>query len=358
MDNSTVTVVLPTYNRSRLLRRAIRSIKSQTYPHFLIHVYDNASTDDTRDVVQSIAAEDARLQYHRHERNMGAVANALYGMRHIETPFFHVLSDDDLIFADFFAEAISWLNRVPAAGFAAGGTLEATPDGALLFSPQAYWPRDGSFGLNDGLPLLLRGFHPSWTTMVFRRSVLDLIGAPNPNLPNLLDLDFTLRVATRLPFAVFRRPSGIFLRHASSAGDFADYSVITQYETMIEQYSSGELPGHVKALFRTELREQMGKRVCQIAAKQLLRGDARTALETLASYHKRYAPFTASLLIRAIAGSATIFPPLVVAARALDALRRSLRTSASAVAGARNAAPRMDPNKFDPLFRYSERVNP
>ena len=38
-----ITTVIPTYRRPHMLQRAIRSVLDQTYPHFKICVYDNAS---------------------------------------------------------------------------------------------------------------------------------------------------------------------------------------------------------------------------------------------------------------------------------------------------------------------------
>src|SRR5271168_4302039 len=93
-----ITTIIPTYRRPRLLPRAITSVLKQTYPHFEVHVYDNASGDETRQVVESIAATDPRVKYHCHESNIGLVANFAYGMERVTTPLFNLLSDDDLVF--------------------------------------------------------------------------------------------------------------------------------------------------------------------------------------------------------------------------------------------------------------------
>ena len=82
-----ITTVIPTYRRPKLLRRAIQSVLNQTYPHFLVCVYDNASGDETEEVVAEIAHRDSRVRYHRYPENIGLVRNFAYGAAQVVTPF-------------------------------------------------------------------------------------------------------------------------------------------------------------------------------------------------------------------------------------------------------------------------------
>jgi len=52
MSEPLITTVIPTYRRPAMLRRAIRSVLSQTFPDFRLCVYDNASGDETAVVVE------------------------------------------------------------------------------------------------------------------------------------------------------------------------------------------------------------------------------------------------------------------------------------------------------------------
>lgn len=65
-----VSVLITTYNRSRLLKRAINSVLMQSFGDFEIIIVDDCSTDDTREVVASI--NDQRIRYLRNEANIGA----------------------------------------------------------------------------------------------------------------------------------------------------------------------------------------------------------------------------------------------------------------------------------------------
>jgi glycosyltransferase involved in cell wall biosynthesis len=67
-----VSVVLPTYNWSNVLRQAIRSVLWQTYPHLELLVIGDACTDDSEEVVASFG--DQRVRWHNLESNSGSQA--------------------------------------------------------------------------------------------------------------------------------------------------------------------------------------------------------------------------------------------------------------------------------------------
>lgn len=63
MTTPLISVIIPTYNEAPTLETAVRSIMEQTYRNLEIIVVDDGSTDTTEDVVQKLAAEDARVSY-------------------------------------------------------------------------------------------------------------------------------------------------------------------------------------------------------------------------------------------------------------------------------------------------------
>lgn len=65
-----ISVIIPTYNRAKLLPRAIQSVLLQTLSEIEVIIVDDASTDDTKQVVASIP--DTRIRYIRMEHNSGA----------------------------------------------------------------------------------------------------------------------------------------------------------------------------------------------------------------------------------------------------------------------------------------------
>jgi glycosyltransferase involved in cell wall biosynthesis len=211
-----ITTVIPTYRRPKLLPRAIMSVLRQTFPHFEVHVYDNASGDETRQVVERLAATDPRVKYHCHERNIGLVPNFAYGMERVATRFFNLLSDDDLVFPRFFELGLSALDRHADAILFAGTTIWATPDGEIRDIPLGRW-RDGIYQPPEGLFEIIRRGHPDFTGTLFRRDVMSRIGTLDPAVGNPCDVDYFCRCAAQQPIAVSTTPCGMLSQHPSSA---------------------------------------------------------------------------------------------------------------------------------------------
>jgi len=218
-----ITTIIPTYRRPKMLGRAIRSVLSQTYPHFQVCVYDNASGDETASVVTEIAKTDARVKYHCHTENIGALKNFIYGMEHVETPFFSFLSDDDIILPEFYETAMEGFNKFPDAIFSAGATIHMTNKGRIAGVPLLDWQRDGYYIPPDGLLEMLEKEHPVWTAILFRKKVIEKIGPFDQELSVALDLDFELRIAARFPFVVSQKPCAILVLHPLTYCVLADF---------------------------------------------------------------------------------------------------------------------------------------
>lgn len=64
-----ISIVLPTYNRAASLRRAVESVRRQTFHSWELIIVDDASTDGTQDVIKELAREDPRIVNVRNEKN-------------------------------------------------------------------------------------------------------------------------------------------------------------------------------------------------------------------------------------------------------------------------------------------------
>jgi glycosyltransferase involved in cell wall biosynthesis len=72
-DRPAVTIIVTTYDRARLVPRAIDSVLRQTYPNVDLVVVDDGSRDDTSEVLAQYD-DDPRVRIVRHDRNRGVTA--------------------------------------------------------------------------------------------------------------------------------------------------------------------------------------------------------------------------------------------------------------------------------------------
>lgn len=89
-----VSVVLPTHNRGSILRVSLSSVLAQTYENMEILLIDDASSDNTRNVVEGL--NDNRVIYHRLKRNMGPGGARNVGISVAQGEFVFFQDSDDI----------------------------------------------------------------------------------------------------------------------------------------------------------------------------------------------------------------------------------------------------------------------
>ena len=73
-----ISVIMPTYNRSKTIKRAIDSVLNQTYSDIELIIVDDCSSDNTDEIVSLI--KDNRIKYYKLESNRGACFARNYGI--------------------------------------------------------------------------------------------------------------------------------------------------------------------------------------------------------------------------------------------------------------------------------------
>lgn len=210
-----ITTILPTYRRPKMLRRAIKSVLNQTYPHFQVCIYDNASGDETAAVVAEFAEKDSRIKYYCHPENIGGFKNFNYGMEHLNTPFFSFLSDDDILLPEFYQTAIDGFQKHPEAVFSSTLTLMMNSQSEIWDSFSANW-MPGLYNHPQGLLDMLKKGHPTWTGILFRREIVGKVGILDQDTV-LIDLDLEYRAAAHFPFVISLNPGAIYVIHTGGA---------------------------------------------------------------------------------------------------------------------------------------------
>jgi glycosyltransferase involved in cell wall biosynthesis len=197
---SKVTVAVLTYNRSQVLRQTLDSILAQDFPDFRVIVLDNASTDDTPQVVQSYVERDARVRHERNVKNIGLMRNWNRAFAMNRSPFICVFHDDDLMLPSFLSKTVAALERYPSAGFAVVELQCIDQSGAVIGVPDfAELPKGLMSGLNL-LELAVEGRYLGMAppTMIMRASALAGVGPlGSPHTKCQIDINFYNRVAAK-----------------------------------------------------------------------------------------------------------------------------------------------------------------
>ncbi len=250
MNNSPlITCVIPTYRRPRILARAIRSVLNQTFPRLRVFVTDNASGDETEEIVRRIQASDPRVIYFCQPENLGMNANFSYGMSRIETPFYSLLSDDDILLPEFYEVALTEFQKYPQAILVATLVPSVTEDGRIISMALSSWDRMGLFDPPTGAHRVAAIAHPELPGILFRREFLETPYAhPNPGT-HAADYEIILNSALHYPIVTVGRLGACFIQHRGARAKPTDpFSIVDHHLGLI---LSGDLddrfPPPVKA---------------------------------------------------------------------------------------------------------------
>lgn len=97
MSRPLLSVAIPTYNRERELETLLESIEPQMTDDVEVVVVDNASTDNTRELVHSYQSRDKRFHYFRQEQNVGIDRNVDTAVEKSSATYVWLCGDDDLL---------------------------------------------------------------------------------------------------------------------------------------------------------------------------------------------------------------------------------------------------------------------
>jgi hypothetical protein len=301
-----ITTIIPTYKRPKSLERAIKSAQEQQINGLLVSVFDNHSSDETKQVVQSLKRSDSILTYHQHEKNIGAAANFEFGLNAVKTPFFSILSDDDYLLPCFYKKALDALDKNPDAMFWAGITLNVDEDNNIWDAKVSRWPREGVFLPPDGIMHIMNGMSPTWTGIVFRQEVLEKIGLPDRETLGPSDLDFVLKIAAKFPYIVHKHPSAVFTLNTASFSSTQPLSsfwpgwkkMFVNIEEFIADYGDDEKKTAM-ATMHADARRMLFRRGANAIAQK--RNDfAKDAAEALRNDYHQVALANTLLLISSI----------------------------------------------------------
>jgi hypothetical protein len=215
IEHPRVTFVVPCYNYGHYVGHAIDSLLAQTFEALEVIAIDDASTDDSRQVLERYA-DDPRVRLVLHERNQGHIRSYNEGIALARGEFVGLLSADDLCIArDAVARQVDVFDAHPNVGFVYSSYCFVDGTGKVTY---VWQPWDADYvrgGVEEFAELISKNYIPASGTLV-RRSGHEALGVYDPDLPHAGDWELWLRLCTRYEVGYILDPLYAYRTHDSN----------------------------------------------------------------------------------------------------------------------------------------------
>ena len=91
-----IDILMATYNGKKYLKEQIESILNQTYTEFNLLISDDASTDNTMEILKQYAIKDTRIKIFKNENNQGLIRNFESLLNKVTCKYYMLADQDDI----------------------------------------------------------------------------------------------------------------------------------------------------------------------------------------------------------------------------------------------------------------------
>ncbi len=172
-----VDVLVPTYNRSSMLRQCLESVRNQVFQDFRVTIGDDCSSDTTPDVVREFCSLDSRFRYMRNTLNLGQWGNVNALVGGATAPYLHILHDDDWIEPGFYAQLVPVLEASASVGMVFSRSLVSQVGSEYPPMLPIDWPNETSLPRERAFRWMLGGNSLPMDAALIRTSVLRNLGS-------------------------------------------------------------------------------------------------------------------------------------------------------------------------------------
>ncbi|MDM8553609.1 glycosyltransferase family 2 protein [Desulfococcaceae bacterium HSG7] len=173
MEVGLVSTIIPVFNRALLLTEAVASVLAQTYRPIEIIIVDDGSTDNTKQIVDKLAAEYPDEIKVIHQGNLGPGLAREAGKLAASGEFVQYLDSDDLLLPKKFELQVDGLKANPQCGVSYGKTRfyrkGDTPRNIA-------WKRTGEM-ISKMFPSFLQSRWWDTSTPLYRKNIIDQVGS-------------------------------------------------------------------------------------------------------------------------------------------------------------------------------------
>lgn len=266
MDAPLISIIIPTYNRAKLLQKAIQSVLDQTYQNWELIIIDNYSDDGTKELIESY--QDHRIKMHVIPRTGSVAASRNFGVHISRGEWVAFLDSDDWWFSEKLLTVNNFLGS--ESDLIYHDLKFADSNGSLLEQK-----KNKSRKLKQPIyfDLLLNGNAISMSSVVVRKSVFQLVNGMNESSRYFAieDYDTWIRIAQITEsFLFIPKILGAYRVHEGNIGKINNF-----------KYLSDALEIHLSQLSIKQLRRYQSLYIYQIARINFLNQKFKVAISPL-----------------------------------------------------------------------------
>lgn len=186
------SVVIPLYNKESYVLKTLQSVIVQTYTDFEIIVIDDASTDNSLELVKQL--EDTRIRIIEHEKNLGLSSTRNTGISAANNNYIAFLDADDCWHSNFLERIVMLVKKFPQQKVFAT-YFEENFNGKILY-PKTKISKEkkgSAFVVSNFFELNTGGLILTQSCLVVHRSALENLKGYDSSVTFAEDIDFYIR---------------------------------------------------------------------------------------------------------------------------------------------------------------------
>lgn len=273
-----VTIGIPTFNRSLLIRQAVDSALRQTYKNIEVIISDNNSTDNTKDILKSYF--DERLIIIEQSNNIGMVGNWNCCLEKATGEFFLLLSDDDILEVNAIQKLIlGFENKSISLSY---GPVSYMETGGVLTNRTSQNAPQMESG-NDFILNILRQERAAFPSATLYRTVLAKSAGGYPDIGTATDFGLHFMLAMNGPVYFCSFPVCRYRVHIESES-FSESAILSQ----LRLHEWFKIEHCLPKKLSIELQQYSIEMVYQLGRYHAIRGNKRAssiALSVLLKIH-------------------------------------------------------------------------
>lgn len=223
-----ISVIVPTYNRAHIISRAIRSIFSQGYDYIEVIIVDDASSDNTEEVVKAFQKDN--IIYRRLSNNSGASAARNEGINIAKGDFIAFLDSDDEWLSDMINRQLAIFKNNP--------TIDASFTAFIRHygnNPEYIAPTKKNNN-KKMLESLLRNNFITAQTLMLKRACINELGGFDESLSHREDWDLGIRLISSKKFYFIDQPLAVVYETPGNLSSMTEEKIDTLEKFIIKHY--------------------------------------------------------------------------------------------------------------------------